>query len=140
MQVGFSPNGKFVYFSLNGENALGKVDFAARKFVAKVPVGRGPIQVFVTPDDKYVLVANTGTAGSPDDRVSIVSTSPFRLVANVKTAKGAHGVTIDHRGKLAYVTNTLDDSVSVIDIARRQVTANVKVGKGPNGITFLAAL
>lgn len=128
-----------MYFSLNGENALGKVDVAARKLVAKVGVGRGPIQVFVTPDDKYILVANTGTAGNPDDTVSIVSSSPFRLIANVKTAKGAHGVTIDNRGKFAYVTNTLDDSVSVIDIARRQVTATVKVGKGPNGITFLPA-
>lgn len=44
------------YATLNAENAVAKVDVASRKLVGEVKVGIGPIQVVVTPDNKYVLV------------------------------------------------------------------------------------
>ncbi len=90
----------------------------------------------MTPDDKYVLVANQGSEKEPANTVSMIATANFTVVATMKTDKGAHGVTVDGSGKLAYVTNSFADTVSVIDIAKRNVTATVKVGKAPNGISF----
>jgi YVTN family beta-propeller protein len=81
-----------VYVSLNGENAVGKVDVGTRQLVGKVTVGVGPIQVFATPDGKYVLAANQGIETSPSDTVSIIDTASLEVVATVRTDAGAHGV------------------------------------------------
>jgi YVTN family beta-propeller protein len=136
VQVGFSPDGNFVYFSLNGENALGKVEVATRTLVGKVSVGNGPIQVFVTPDNKYVLVANQGTEENPGTTVSIVDTKTFTVVSTIETGQGAHGVVIDPSGRYAYITNIYDNTVSVIDIAKKAVVATIPSGNAPNGISF----
>ena len=106
-----------MYFSLNGENAAGKVDVAARKMVGKVAVGRSPVQVFVTPGNKTLLVANQTTKASPNNTVSLIDTAQFTVAATVKTDKGSHGVAIDGTGKFAYVTNAVANSVSVFAVA-----------------------
>ncbi len=124
-----------MYFALNGEDAVGRVNVATRTLAGKIPVGRGPVQLFVTPDGRTCLVANQGTKADPDDTVSVIDTRTFTVVATVKTGKGSHGVAIDGKGKFAYVTNTFDNTVSVIDVGARKVVATVPVGAGPNGIS-----
>ena len=136
VQMGFSPDGEYVYFSLNGENALGKVEVATRTVVGRISVGVGPIQVFVTPDDKFVLVANQGTADNPSTTVSIVDVATFSVVATLETGKGAHGVAIDSSGSYAYITNIYENTVSVIDIEKQAVIATIPSGAAPNGISF----
>jgi YVTN family beta-propeller protein len=125
-----------VYFSLNGENAVGKVDVGTRQLVGKVAVGAGPIQVFVTPDGRRVLAANQGTEASPSDTVSIIDTASLEVAATVKTDAGAHGVVIEPTGRYAYIANIYGDTVSVLDIAGQAVIATVASGEGPNGISF----
>ena len=138
MQVAFSPDGKYVYVSLNRENALGKVEVATRQVVGKVSVDHGPIQVFVTPDNKYVLVANQGTEDNPSTTVSIVDIATFKAVSTIETGEGAHGVVIDPSGRYAYITNIYENTVSVIDIEQRTVIATIPSGAAPNGISFSA--
>jgi YVTN family beta-propeller protein len=136
VQVGFSPDGRFVYFSLNGENAIGKVDVETRRVVGTVAVSVGPIQVFVTPDDRYVLAAHQGTKDKPSTTVSIIETASFAVVGTVETGRGAHGIVIDPSSRLAYISNIYGDDVSVIDIAAQKVIATIPSGAGPNGISF----
>ena len=134
--VGFSPDGQYVYFSLNGENTLGKVEVATQSLVGKVAVGVGPVQLFVTPDDKYVLVANQGTKQNPSTTVSVVDTNTFKLVSTLETGTGAHGVVIDPSGSYAYITNIYGNTVTVIDIQQQKVIATAPSGIAPNGISF----
>jgi YVTN family beta-propeller protein len=136
VQVGFSPDGKFVYFSLNGENVIGKVDVATRTLVGKVQVGTGPIQVYVTPDNKYVLAANQGTQDTPSTTVSIIDTASFKVVNTLETGQGAHGVVIDPSSRFAYITNIYGNNVAVIDLSSQKVVATIPTGAGPNGISF----
>ena len=99
-------------------------------------MGGGPIQVFVTPDNKYVLVANQGTKDSPSTTVSIVDVATFTVVATIETGKGAHGVMIDPSSRFAYITNIYDNTVSVIDLEQKNVIATIPSGSAPNGISF----
>lgn len=138
VQVAFSPEGKYVYFSLNTENAVGKVDVASRALVGKVGVGIGPVQVYVTPDNKYLLAANQGTQDKPSTTVSIIDTETFQVVKTVETGKGAHGVVIDPSGKHAYITNIYGNDVAVLDIAEQKVVATIPVGEAPNGVSMSA--
>jgi YVTN family beta-propeller protein len=125
-----------VYASVNGENAVAKVDVAKRKLVGKVAVGVGPIQVYVSPDGRYLLVANQGTEESPSTTVSIVDTATFEVAETIETGRGAHGVVIDPTSRHAYVTNIYGDDVAVLDLAERKVVARIPVGSKPNGISF----
>ncbi len=136
VQVAFSSDGRFVYLSLNAENAVGKIDVAERKLVGKVAVGAVPIQVYVSPDRRHLVVANQGTEERPGTTISIVDTAAFSVVATVETGKGAHGVVIDPSSRHAYVTNIYDDDVAVVDLAERRVVTRVPVEDAPNGISF----
>lgn len=74
-QVAFAPNNRVAYVTLRDENAVARIDVATRKVLGKVAVGPGPIQLTVTPDNRFVLVANQGTPERPGttlDRKSVV--------------------------------------------------------------------
>ena len=102
----------------------------------KVAVGVGPIQVFVTPDNQYVLAANQGTEDKPSTTVSIIDAANFTVVDTVEVGEGAHGVVIDPTSQYAYISNIYGNTIAVLDIAARQVVATVPSGDGPNGISF----
>jgi len=136
VQVGFTPDGSYAYVSLNGEDAVGKIDIARRKLVGKTKVGDGPIQVYVSPDGTYLLVANQGTVERPSTTVSIIDTASFAVVDTVETGQGAHGLVIDPSSRHAYVTNIYGGDVVVLDLRERRVVARIPVRAEPNGISF----
>lgn len=140
VQVAFAPDGRYAYASLNGEDAVAKIDVLRRRAVGRAGVGVGPVQVYASPDGRYVLVANQGTEERPSRTVSVVDTATFRVVKNVATGRGAHGVVIDPSSTHAYVTNIYGDDVAVLDLARLEVVARIPVGKKPNGISYSTAL
>ena len=96
-----------------------------------------PFQVFVTPDDKYLLAANQGTKDDPSTTVSIIDTATFTVIGTLETGKGAHGIVIDPSSRYAYVTNVYENTIAVLDIAQQKVVATISTGAGPNGISFL---
>ena len=125
-----------MYASVNGENAVAKVDVATRKLIDKVEVGVGPIQTYVSPDNRFLLVANQGTEGSPSTTVSILRTKTFKVLRTVQTGEGAHGIVIEPSGRHAYVTNMYGNDVAVLDLKAQEVVARIPVGSTPNGVSF----
>ncbi|WP_339097939.1 YncE family protein (plasmid) [Deinococcus sp. VB343] len=126
------------YVTLRDENAVARIDVATRKVLGKVAVGPGPIQLTVTPDNRFVLVANQGTPERPGTTLSVIDAAKFRVVANITTGAGAHGVTVDPTGRFAYVTNTYANTLSVVDLAARRTVTQIPTGRGPNGVSFSA--
>lgn len=135
-QVAFAPDGRFVYASLNGEDAVAKVDVERRRLVGKVKVGNGPIQTFVTPDNRFLLVANQGDERDPGTTVSFIDTASFTVTTDIETGQGAHGIVVEPSGSHAYVTNLYGNDVAVIDLGTLAVVARIPVGEKPNGISF----
>lgn len=134
-QVGFTPDGRLAFVSLSEENAVAVIDPATRKVIRKVAVGSVPIQLYVTPDSRTLLVANQGTRKKPGSTVSMIDLDSFKVTKTVVTGAGAHGLVIDREGRYAFVTNSYANSVSVLDVKNRKVVKTVPVGKGPNGIS-----
>lgn len=134
-QVGFTPDGRLGFVSLSEENQVAAIDPASRKVIRRVNVGTVPIQIYATPDSRLLLVANQGTRAKPGTSVSIIDIENFKVVATIKTGRGAHGVVVDRDGRHAFVTNTYANTVSVLDVGQRKVIATVPVGRGPNGIS-----
>jgi len=155
--VQVSPNGKLVWVTNNGARekaasepanhgmkksdhdamaSVGEVwaiDTATDAVVAKVPVGRHPAHVVVSPDGRFAYVTN-GAANT----VSVVDTAARRVVATIPVGAFPHGIRFSPDGKQAYIANLKGGTVSVIDAEARKQVAQIAVGKGPAQVGFTA--
>ena len=80
--------------------------------VARIPVGKEPHDIAVSPDQRYVVTANQG-----DGTVSVIETATLSPVKTIATGKGAHGVAFSPDGQFLFVANSQDDTLSIIDAA-----------------------
>lgn len=98
----------------------------------------GPIQLYATPDGRYLYVADQGYyLGKPtSDYVYVIDVAEQQVIAKIQAGTAPHGVVIDPFGKKAYITNLLSDDISVIDITSDKEIKRIKVGKMPNGISL----
>lgn len=90
-----------------------------------------PVNLQITPDGKLALVANSldwvadgvGWKGVPDNKVYVIdlTSNPPKLVDTVLVGKQPSGLSINHAGDLALVTNRADSSISVLKINGRSV-------------------
>ncbi|MBP1931123.1 stalk domain-containing protein [Ammoniphilus resinae] len=133
--TGITTDGNTLVATLNAENAMAIVDLSTNKMV-KIPVGAGPAQVYIEPDNKFAFVANQGTEKEPSHSVTKIDLTTKTVVATIETGKGSHGVTTSEDNKFVYVTNMFDDTVSVIDNQTNKVVSTIPVGHVPNGISF----
>ncbi|WP_237767470.1 hypothetical protein [Serinicoccus sp. CUA-874] len=67
-----------MYASVSAQDEVVKVDMASREVVGRVTVGDGPIQTYVSPDDRYLLAANQGTEAAPGTSLSVIDTRTSR--------------------------------------------------------------
>lgn len=111
------------------------IDTATDQVADKIPVGSVPIQVYATPDNQLLFVANQGSKKAPGRTVSVIDLARLEVVKTIETGPGAHGVVVTTDGRYAFVTNTYGNTVSVIDVGGLEVAATVPVGKGPNGVS-----
>jgi YVTN family beta-propeller protein len=88
-----------------------------------------PVGVVVSPDGKWVYVAN-GNAGV----VSVVDAGRDAVVGRIPVGKRPWGIAVSGDGRTVYTADGLSDTMSVIDAATRRVTARVKVGRQPWGV------
>lgn len=109
---------------------------AAGQEAARIEVGRGPIQVFGTPDGRYMYVANEGTEENPDDTVSVIDVAAGEAVAMMTPGAGAHGQVVSDDGELAAISNLIAGTIAVIDVASQTMVAEFPVGDGPAGVTY----
>jgi len=52
-----------------------------------------PIQMFGTPDGRFVYVANQGTESQPDDTVSVIDTASNKIVGTISVGGAPNRIT-----------------------------------------------
>ncbi len=90
------------------------------RVVKIVKVGAVPIQSPFSPDGRWVVVANTGSASASIIAVDYNDPAKIRVVNEAKAYKGAHGVAYGFKqggGFLAYMTNKYAPVLTVIDLS-----------------------
>jgi YVTN family beta-propeller protein len=142
-----------VYVADEGANVVSVIDAASFTKVGSIPVGRGPHNVQVSPDGKWVWVTNNGDAGKaaetmPAEKmpksghgamagagaVWAIDTATDAVVAKVPVGMHPAHVVVAGDGRTAYITNGGDNTVSVVDTAAQRVTAVIPVGVSPHGL------
>ncbi|MEK7193425.1 MAG: cytochrome D1 domain-containing protein [Patescibacteria group bacterium] len=153
VQVGVTPDGKFSFASLYDEKKLAifPEDFVSRikiktseplenflRYVVLPKSARGPIQMYPTPDSKFVYLADQGYYfNQPEGEwVYKIDLEAGKVVKEIKAGRAPHGVVVSKDGSYVYVTNLLSGDVSVIDTVTDSEVVRIPVGKEPNGISI----
>ena len=148
----FAATGK-VYIADEGANTVSVMDAASFKKIGSIPVGRGPHNVQVSPDGKWVWVTNNGDPAKASETmptekmpkaehgamvgagaVWVIDAATDAVVAKVPVGKHPAHVVVASDGRAAYITNGGDNTVSVVDTASQRVIGVIPVGASPHGL------
>ena len=123
------------YVSLQDSDELIAIDIATQAVRWKVPVGKTPADVYLTPDDKHLLVALTG-----DSYVEVydVSGAQPKLTKRIKTGDGAHSFRAWGDKRHVLVSNRAGNSISRIDMQTFTVVDQYPAPGGPDDMDMLA--
>jgi YVTN family beta-propeller protein len=94
-----------------------------------IAVGDGPLGVALTPDGRWLYVANYA-----DDTVTAIRTSDNRVMDLITVGDGPWGVAVGQDGAVVYVANSLADSVSVIRTSDNTLVRTYPAGNQPTGV------
>ena len=118
-----------VYASMQDSDELVAFDLATQAIKWRSKTGPMPADVFLTSDDRQLLVGLTGSDGV---EVYDVSGKEPRLTKKIPTGKGAHAFRGAGDGRHVYVSNRVANTISKIDLQTMQVVANYNAPGGPD--------
>lgn len=124
-----------VYASLQDSDELLAIDLATQAPRWKIKTGKLPADLYLTPDDKLLLVGMTG------DRVVEVydvSVSPARLVKRIPTGNGAHAFRSMGDRRHVLVSNRVANTLSKIDYKTMTVVDEYPGPSGPDCMDLTA--
>jgi YVTN family beta-propeller protein len=124
-----------VYASMQDSDELMAIDLATQKPRWKISIGKLPADVFLTADDRLLLVGLTG-----DEYVEVydVSQATPKLVKRIQTGAGAHAFRGRGDGRHVFVSNRVANTISMIDTQSLSVVATYPAPGGPDCIDMLA--
>ena len=147
----FSPDGKYLYvsnyamygkgFNKEGTDTCSPADGYDKSFVYRInrsnyqidsvyPVGSVPKVVEITPDNKYLLVANWCSY-----TVSIISIERNKVVKTVKIGRYPRGIAISNDSSKAYVAEMGGNRIHVINLQDFS-TSYIPIGSNPRAIVL----
>ncbi len=130
-----------LFVALRDADVLAVIDMGSGEEVARIPTGVVPLSVLMTPDQRYLFVANTGgSEGTSENRVTVIETATHQVAANIEVDNAPLDIALSADGQLVYVTNSQSKSISVIDVASLTVRSRIRVPisgeEGPYGVAI----
>jgi DNA-binding beta-propeller fold protein YncE len=126
---------RVVYVSLQDSDEFLSIDLATQAVRVKQRVGRMPADIFLTADDRTLLVALTG-----DKVVEAwdVSGATPRLAKRIETGQGAHAFRARGNRRHVFVSNRVANTISEIDTQSLTVVGQWDAPGGPDCMELLA--
>ncbi len=123
-----------VYASMQDSDELMAIDLATQAVRWKVPVGKMPADVFLTADDRTLLVGLTGD--SVVEAYDVSGPQP-KLIKRIPTGKGAHAFRARGDKRHVFVSNRVANTISLIDTQTLAVVAEYPAPGGPDCMEML---
>jgi YVTN family beta-propeller protein len=99
--------------------------------VAKIPVGKLPHQMAVSPDGKYVAVNNR-----LGDSTSIIDPIAMKEIVRIKVGKQPHGITFSPDSKTLFVAHERDNFIMRIEVGTWKPLTPIVVGTPQHVLTI----
>ncbi len=97
------------YVALQGDDAVAIVDLATRTVTGRLPVGDRPVAVLLSPDGRFLAVAEAGA-----DAVRFVETASGRTLSVWPVADRPYGLAFTPDGASLLVAHLLDGAVTLL--------------------------
>jgi YVTN family beta-propeller protein len=132
---GITQAGGKVYFTVEGNHAVGRYDHCANRIDWLIGTGQMKTHmVVVTPDSKKIYAANgasgTVTVIEQDETIGIVK------IAQIAVGSAPEGIDLSPDGRQLWVAHLGDGGLSIIDVATDKVKRVIKAGKTPIRVKF----
>jgi YVTN family beta-propeller protein len=125
--VAFSADSSMAFVTLQDSNELVAVGLEEPAIRWKMKVGAMPAGIWMTPDDRHLLIGMTGA-----DHVEVIDWRTQKMVRRIPTGKGAHNFRPLGDGRHLFVSNRVDNSVSLIDQVTLERLYDIPVPGGPD--------
>jgi YVTN family beta-propeller protein len=138
-----------VYVSNEDGGDVAIVDPTTAQVIARIPVGKRPRGIKVSPDGKLLYVALSGwpktgrgidpaTLPPPDrgaDGIGVVDIAQRKLIRTYRAGENPASFDFSPDGRALYVSDEATAEMSVLDLSSGEVRAKVPVGGAPEGVT-----
>ncbi len=124
-----------VYVTLQDSDQLVALDLATQAVRYTVPIGRMPADLYLTADDRTLLI---GMTGSDVVEAYDVSGPAPKLIKRITTGKGAHAFRARGDKRHVFVSNRVANTISMIDTQSLSVVEQYQAPGGPDCMEFLA--
>lgn len=118
--IAFTADSKTAFITLQDSNELAAIDLDTQTVIWKMPTGKVPAGLWVTPGDQYLLVGITG-----EDYVQVIDWKNRKEVKRIFTGKGAHNFRPLGDKKHVFVTNRIASSISQINMQTLEKTGDI---------------
>lgn len=125
--VAFNADSSLAFITLQDSNELLAIDLNTQTAKWKIPTGNMPAGVWVTPDDRHVLVGMTG-----EDYVQVFDWRTQKTVKKITTGKGAHNFLAVGDGNRLFVSNRVSNTINILDQTTLTVVDTIPVPGGPD--------
>lgn len=126
---------KTLYASMQDSDELLAVDLGTQNVLWKQAVGKTPADIYLTPDERHILVALTG-----DRYVQIWQlrgAQPPLLAGRFHTGEGAHSFRSLGDGRHVLVSNRAGNTISKLDLVDWKVLEDYPAPSGPDDMELL---
>src|SRR5215212_2527495 len=125
-----SPDGRQLFFTFAGSDAIQVLDTATNQLRDAIPVGASPHQPIFSADGNLALVESQGPG-----EIDVINPKTDSVSGVVKVGIAPHWAAISADGQ-AYVTNEGSNDLSVVDLERGTILATIPVGNAPRKIAI----
>ncbi|MDO5290301.1 MAG: YncE family protein [Pseudomonadota bacterium] len=118
------------WVSMQDSNELVVIDLPTQTLTHRVKTGPMPADVFVTPDDKTLLLGLTG--GSGVQVYDVAGGKAPVLIKTLATGKGSHAFRAAGDGRHVFVSNRVSNTISQINYQTLETVFSMPAPSGPD--------
>ncbi len=126
---------RYAYVSMQDSDELMAIDLATQAVAWKVAIGKTPADVYLTPDQRHLMVGLTG------DRMvqvwALNGAQPPKFAGRFFTGNGAHSFRAVGDGRHVLVSNRAGNTISRLDFIAWKVVAEYPAPGGPDDMEIL---
>ncbi len=137
VEPGAGPSAdRMVYVACNGNAEVLEVDTRSWRVSRRMPTGRGPYNLEITPDGELLLATLKA-----EQAVAVFDLASGRELSRVPTSRPvSHGVVASPDGRYAFVSNesvgSVPGTLDVIDLETMALVDSLELGHQSGGIDF----